>query len=201
MKLFYIPLTRSNRPRWLLEELGVPYQLVRLDRAKSENQGPAYLAVNPTGKVPALIDGEVRIFESAAIVLYLADKYPEKGLCPPLGTEARARYYQWALYAATTLETPVADTAHHSAMRPEALRVPSIAEEGRADFARVVKAAEDQLGKTPFILGESFSAADVLLGATLTWARMVRLLDGHPHSKAYLERMMARPAYQRSRAD
>ena len=201
MKLFYVPNTRASRPRWLLEELGEPYELVRLDRAKAENLGPAYLAINPTGKVPALVDGEVSIFESAAIVLYLADKYAAQGLCPAVGTEGRARYYQWILYAMTTLEVPVSQVGYHADMKPEAERIPAVAAEGRAHFARAIKSAEEQLAKTPFILGDSFSAADVLLVGTLAWARSLRMLEGAPRSKEYTKRAMARPAYVRSRAD
>src|SRR5947209_2974309 len=86
VKLYYVPMTRSNRPRWMLEELGVPYQLARLDPKKGENQTPDYLAINPTGKVPALVDGEVKMFESAAIVAYLGDKFADRKLAPPVGS-------------------------------------------------------------------------------------------------------------------
>ena len=201
MKLFYVPQTRASRPRWMLEELGEPHELVRLDRAKGENLAPAYLAINPTGMVPALVDGAVTIFESAAIVLYLADKFEGRGLCPPVGSEARARYYQWAFYAMTTLESPVAEVSAHAATRPEAERVPALAEQGRAAFQRAAKSAEEQLAKTPFILGDTFSAADVLLTGTLAWARSLRLLEALPHCKAYVKRLIERPAFARSRAD
>ena len=201
MKLFYVPHTRASRPRWILEELGVPYELVRLDRAKAENLEAQYLAINPTGKVPALVNGEVTIHESAAIVMYLADKYATQGLCPAVGTEARARYYQWILYAMTTLELPVSKVGYHTEMKPEAERIPAVAAEGRAEFVRAARSAEEQLAKTPFILGDSFSAADVLVCGTLAWARSLRLLEGLPHAKEYTKRLIARPAYVKSRAD
>ena len=118
-----------------------------------------------------------------------------------MGSGARARYYQWICYAMTTLETPVADVGYHTVMRPEEMRVGLIADEARITFARVARPAEQQLERTPFVLGETFSAADVILGATLAWARSLKMLEQFPNAKAYVERLVARPAFKRSRAD
>src|SRR5580700_2709800 len=122
MKLYFAPRTRASRPRWLLEELGVPYELVRLDMAKKEHKEPSYLALHPHGAVPALTDGEVTIFESAAICLYLADKFPEKKLAPPVGSPARGLYYQWIIYGMATMEAPILEAYLHTRGLPEEKR-------------------------------------------------------------------------------
>src|SRR5512147_361256 len=111
MKLYYIATTRAVRPRWLLEEMGVPYELIYVTMAMT--QQPEYRQLHPHGKVPVLVDGDVTIFESAAICAYLADKYPEKGLALLPGTSARGYYYQWLFYASLTLEPPVEQFMFH----------------------------------------------------------------------------------------
>ncbi|MEZ4302554.1 MAG: glutathione S-transferase N-terminal domain-containing protein, partial [Polyangiaceae bacterium] len=104
MKLYFAPRTRATRPRWLLEQLGEPYELVNVDLEKGEHKQLPYLRIHPLGRVPALVDGDAVIFESIAICMYLADKYPEKKLAPPVGTPERGQYYQWMLFAASELE-------------------------------------------------------------------------------------------------
>src|SRR5579875_974030 len=110
LKLYYAPMSRAVRPRWVLEEIGAPYELVKIDLAKNEQKRPEYLAVNPNGTVPALEDGDLRLFESAAICQYLADKFPEARLAPPPGTPARGLYYQWIHYAMSGVEPLAAST-------------------------------------------------------------------------------------------
>ena len=111
LKLYFAPRTRATRPRWLLEELGVPYELVELDMSKQEHKQLPYLRIHPLGRVPALADGDQVIFESAAICMYLADKFPEKKLAPAVGTPERGQYYQWMVYAGATLEPEVLTSA------------------------------------------------------------------------------------------
>src|SRR4051794_3745039 len=109
LKLYYVPRTRAVRARWMLEELGVPHELHRVDLANGEHRSPEYLArVHPLGHVPVLVDGETAIFESAAIIAYLADRFPEKQLAPAPGSPERGPYYQWMFYAVTELEPHVA---------------------------------------------------------------------------------------------
>src|SRR5688572_4301937 len=105
--LYYAKLTRSMRPHWLLEEIGAPYRLVHVDLAAGGHRAAEYLEINPSGTVPALVDGDMSMFESAAICMYLADKYPEGRLAPAVGSPARGPYYQWMLYAAVTVEPPL----------------------------------------------------------------------------------------------
>ena len=200
MKLYYSPQTRAGRPRWLLEEIGAPYELVSLDMQKGEHKAPDYMKIHPHGAVPALVDGDLALFESAAICMYLADKFPDKKLAPPLGTPARGLYYQWMLYSMATLEPPVLDVFLHTVMLPEAERSPAVVEKARATFANVAGVLSNALTGRTFILGEQFSAADVMIGSTLAWAGFMGLLSNHPTLQAYAKRLSERPAFERSRS-
>lgn len=200
MKLYHSPQSRSVRPRWLLEEIGVPYELVTLELRGTQMKSPEYLEIHPHGAVPALVDGEVTLFESAAICLHLADKFPEKHLAPPVGTPARARYYQWIIYTMATLEPPVIDVFMHTAMLPEEQRSAAIADAGRAKLAACARVLGDALANRPYMLGEQFSAADVMVGSTLAWAQMMGLLGSYPVLEAYVKRCSERPAFIRAQA-
>jgi glutathione S-transferase len=200
MKLYYVPMTRSNRPRWMLEELEVPYQLVRLDPKQGDNNKPEYLAINPTGKVPSLVDGDVKMFESAAIVAYLGDKYADRKLAPPVGSPERAAYYQWLFFGMTTLEQPVGLYAQHTSSPPPEKRVPHVAEDARAAAERALNALETSLQGREWLLGR-FTAADIIAGGTVLWALGLKLLEGHPALVEYANRLKDRPAFQRSRKD
>ena len=196
LKLYYVPFTRATRPRWLLEELGVPYELVRLDVRGGQNRTPEYRAIHPHGAVPALVDGTVTMFESAAICLYLADRFSEKRLAPPVGDPARGSYYQWMVYSAVTLEPPLdlvhrqnrqaAESRDRTAMAAASARL-------NDELAPVVAAA---LGDHPYILGGDFSAADVMVASELLWAARLDML-ANEKLKEYAGRMMQRPAFQR----
>ncbi len=199
MKLYYSPQTRAVRPRWLLEEIGAPYEIVSLDLQKGEHKKPDYVKIHPHGAVPALVDGDLAMFESAAICMYLADKFPEKKLAPAVGTPARGLYYQWVVYTMATLEPPVVDVFLHTVMLPEAERSAAVVEKARATFATVAGVLSNALAGRTFILGDQFSAADVLVGGTLAWAGFMGLLADHPTLQAYAQRLAERPAFQRSR--
>jgi glutathione S-transferase len=201
MKLYYAVQTRAGRPRWLLEEIGAPYELARVDLAKGDQKKPEHLKIHPHGAVPALIDGDLALFESAAICMHLADRFPDKRLAPPLGTPARALYYQWMVYSMATLEPPVLQVFLNTVMLPEAERSAAAVEKGKAAFAQVAGVLEQALTGKTFILGEQFSAADVMIGSTLAWAGFMGLLNGHPELEGYVKRLAERPAFQRARAD
>jgi len=201
MKLYYSPQGRAVRPRWLLEEIGEPYELVRLTLGK-DNKTPAYLKINPNGTVPTLVDGDLVLFESAAICQHLADRHPEKRLAPPLGTPARGLYYQWIHYAMSGLEPPLMTIFLHTINKPEAERIPVLVTEARAQLRTVLGVVEQALAGRPFILGDQLTTADVLVGSTLVWAQMMSLLgDDRPATAAYLTRLASRPAFQRATAD
>jgi glutathione S-transferase len=200
MKLYYVAKTRASRPRWMLEELGVPYELVRLDPSKGETRSAEHLARQPLGHVPALDDGPVHMFESAAICLYLAEKYPEKGLVPPAATPGRAATYQWLFYAMTELEPPCSAMAAEK-RKPEAERHAAALDDARGRFRKAAAALEAPLSNTPYLLGADFTVADVVVGAILAWGRSLGALEGLPATEAYLRRLKERPAWKRSLAD
>jgi glutathione S-transferase len=201
IKLYHSRQSRSVRPRWLLEEIGAPYELVTLDMQKGEHKTPAYMKVHPHGAVPALVDGDLQLFESAAICAYLADKFPEKRLAPPVGTPARGLYYQWMVYAIATLEPPVIDVFMQTAMLPEAERSPAVLAAARKKFGDVANVLEQALGTRPFLLGEQFTAVDVMIGSTLAWAQMLGLLEGKKTLQEYVQRLSERPASQKAQGD
>ena len=202
LKLYYAVPSRAVRPRWLLEEIGTPYDLVRLDLSAGDQKRPEYLAINPNGTVPTLVDGDLTLFESAAICQYLADRFPDRGLAPPLGTAARGLYYQWMHFAMSGLDAPVIAIFHHTQFRPEAERVPAIAAESRQGLASALAVLDRALVGKQHILGDRFTAADVMLGSTLAWAARMHLVGPElGATRAYLDRLAARPAFQRAFAD
>ena len=198
MKLYYAPQTRAARPRWLLEEIGAPYELVTLDMSKGEHKKPDYMKLHPHGAVPTFVDGDLTLFESAAICAYLADKFPDEQLAPPVGTPARGLYYQWMHYAMATLEPPIVEIFLHTVLLPEADRKPAVVEDAKKRFAEVARVLDQALAGRTYILGEQFSAADVMIGSTLAWGQFMGVLAGHPTLEQSVARIAARPAFQRA---
>jgi glutathione S-transferase len=199
MKLYFAPNTRSVRPRWLLEELEVPYVLERVDLAKGEHKSLDYMKIHPHGAVPSLVDGSLAMFESAAIVMYLADKYPEKGLAPAPGTPERGQYYQWILYAMATVEPPLLQYFMHTRMHPEEKRSAASVEEAQHKMDEVFKVLAHELRDRPYIVGNHFTAADVMIGSMLGWAKPMGLIDRAPAELSeYLNRLVDRPAHKRA---
>jgi glutathione S-transferase len=201
LKLYYIPQTRATRPRWLLEELEVPYELVRLDYKADEHKGEAYRKVNPLGTVPALDDDGQVMIESSAICLYLADKYSEKGLAPARGTPDRMLYDQWMVFSTTTLEVPILRTYEHTHALPPEARSEKVVQESQELFNKYADLLTEQLGENEFLVANRFSAADVMIGQVLIWARFMGLLKGHKVLDAYAKRLAARPANKVARGD
>jgi glutathione S-transferase len=202
VKLYYFNPGRAIRPRWVLEEIGAPYELVRVDLAAGEQKRPEYLAINPTGTVPALVDGDLKLFESAAICQYLADKYPGRRLAPPLGTPARGLYYQWIHFAMSSLDPTAITLYHHTTFLPEAERIAAIAEDSRRRLLDALAVLNPTLVGREYIVGEEFSVADVVVASTLAWVHGLGLIAPAQRATAdYLARMVARPAYQRANAD
>jgi glutathione S-transferase len=192
MKLYEFPPTRSIRVRWTLQELGVPFEAIRVNMLAGENKAPAFLKINPAGKLPALIDGDLMLTESVAICLYLAEKYPEKGLMPrDLGQ--RAELYRWLMFAATELEQPLWRIARNLNVYPEDKRVPADIANARDDFATMAAVLEEHLTSRQFLVGNSVTVADLIMGYTLDWANEMQMIDGFPSLKNYLMKMYARP--------
>jgi glutathione S-transferase len=201
MKLYHSQYTRSGRARWALEELGVEHELGRISFRTGDHKKPEYLAIHPHGAVPALVDGDLTLTESSAIVLHLADKYPEKNLAPALGTNERAAYYRWIVYVPATVDPVLETITMHTMFFPEDKRNPALVDAAKAKWANIAKVLEAAVDGRTYIVGDSFTAADILVGSTLGWAKFVNVLDGHPKLAAYLENLEKRPAYQKANAD
>lgn len=190
---FHAPNSRSGGTRALLEELGAPFDLHVLNFKQGEQRQPEYLAINPMGKVPAIRHGEALITEQPAVFLYLADLYPEAKLAPPIGDPLRGPYLRWMVFYGSCFEPALVDK---SMQRTPA--APSTCPYG--DFDTMLKTLTDQLEQRPYILGDTFSAADVLWGTALNWTTMFKLVPELPVIRAYIDRVLARPAMQRAAA-
>ena len=188
--LYHSPNTRSSGALTLLEELGAPYNLDIVDMKAGEQRQPAYLAVNPMGKVPAVKHGEALITEQVAIFIYLADLFPEAKLAPPIGDPMRGPYLRWLVFYGSSFEPAVVDRALKREPGP-ASTMPY------GDFDTMFTTLVDQLRKAPCLLGERFTAADVLWGGALTWMTMWKLIPEDPAIAAYVERNRTRPAVVR----
>jgi glutathione S-transferase len=192
MKLYGFGPTRSLRAQWALGETGADFEFVPIDLRAGEHRSPEFLRINPAGKLPVLVDGDLVLNESAAIVLYLAEKYPEKGLMPR-DQKQRADAYRWILFAVTELEQPLWRIARNSFVYPEERRQASDIALAREEFAGMAKVLDDHMAGRSFIVGDRVSAADCVTAYVMDWADEVGLLVGLPNLHAYLSRMYQRP--------
>lgn len=189
----HAPNTRSSGTLLLFEELGASYELNLLSMKAGEHRQPPYLAINPMGKVPAISHNGAIVTEQVAIAIYLSDLFPEAGLAPALADPLRGPYLRWLVFYAACLEPAVIDRYRKIDPGP-ASTLPY------GDFDTMLGAVTGQLTKGPWLLGERFTAADVIWGSGLGWTTMFKLVPELPEIKAYLERFQARPAYARARA-
>jgi glutathione S-transferase len=192
MKLYEFAPTRSIRVRWTLQELGVDFEAITLNLAAGEHRRPEFLKINPAGKVPVLIDGDLVLCESVAIVKYLAEKYPDRGLLPT-SLRDRAEVDRWLLFTATELEQPLWRISRHSFLYPVSDRIPADVPLASREFKEMATIAERHLQDRQFVVGDHVTVADFVLAYTLDWANEIGLLDDCPNLRAYIERMYSRP--------
>jgi glutathione S-transferase len=193
MKLYWAPHTRAIAALWMIEETGLPYELVKLDYKAGDLQADAYRRVNPMMKVPALEDGETRVAETGAICAYLCERAPEAGLAPPLGDPLRGRFWQWLFFGGNCIEPAVAQIFTKFEITPGSA--------AWGDPDRVFATLEAALDPGPWILGGRFSAADVVIGNYLRFCiEVFKILPAKPVFAAYIERCKGRPAFQRAMA-
>ena len=192
MKLYEFAPTRSIRARWTLQELGIDFEAVTVNLLAGEQRRPEFLAVNPAGKVPVLVDGDLVLTESVAIVVYLADKYPAKGFLPG-DPGARAQAMRWLLFTTTELEQPLWRIAKHNFIYPEEKRLPADIALAREDFAAMAQVLDQHMVDREFVVGGGATVADFVLGYTLDWAQLSGLLEGLPRLEGYMERLYDRP--------
>jgi glutathione S-transferase len=193
LTLYHASPSRSSIVHWMLEELGEPYKLEVLNLRAGDQRQPAYLAINPMGKVPTLKDGDVVVSEVAAICCYLADAYPKARLAPPIGDKRRGDYLKWLFYGPSCLEPAMIDKALN---RPPAPRSTA----GWADYDTVIEVLRSAVGAREYLLGEQFTAADIVIGSGLRWGMLFKMFPELPEFVTYVDRLKARPAMQRQLA-
>jgi len=192
--LYHASPSRSSIVLWMLEELGQPYDVKLIKLSEGDNLKPGFLAINPMGKVPALAHKGTVITEAAAICTYLADEFPQAKLNVPVGTPARGVYLKWLFFGPGCVEPAMIDRA---APRKEEARRGML---GYGTFDTTMDTVAGAIAKGPWLMGEQFTAADVIVGSTIRWGTMFKLIPERPEFTAYLARMAARPAAQRAEA-
>ena len=195
IRLYGFPGTRTSRVAWLLEELELAYEYETIAVGQGEHRSEAHRARPPHGVVPVLEDGALRLLESSAMVLYLADKAGK--LAPAVGTPERGRYYQHVVYAAATLDGPAVEYFFHTVLLPEARRDPERAKKAKSSLDTAIGVLEQALGDGPYLLGAEFSAADVAVGYDLHLMRAAGLCETGP-LRAYADRLAERPAHRKT---
>jgi glutathione S-transferase len=192
LTLYHAVPSRSSIARWMLEEVGQPYELHLLDLKAGAQRKPDYLAVNPMGKVPALRHGDAVVTEAAAICAYLADAFPQAGLSVPVGDPRRGVYLKWLFFGPSCVEPAVTDRAFPRKEPPQSGTL------GYGDYDTVMDVLAKAVAPGPYLMGEQFTAADVVIGANLRWGTMFKLIPDRPEFSAYVGRLAGRPALQRA---
>ena len=195
MRLHHQPRSRSTRVLWLLEELGVPFDLTVMSR--EDKQTPEYLALHPLGRSPALEEEGGPVFESAALIVHLADQNLDAGLIAPLGSHERALQYQWCFFAMTDIEGALLDIARQiwkDAGEPDS----DIVDRAATRFVSTAGVIEAALGGADYLVGNAFSVADIVVGSVLGFARTGELTELPSGVVSYVDRLEARPARQRA---
>ena len=190
--LYTNPMSRGRIARWMLEETGQPYRAEVLEYGAAM-KSPQYLAINPMGKVPAIVHGGVVVTECAAICAWLADAFPEAGLAPAPGDPLRGPYYRWLFFAAGPFEAAVAAKSMGFDATGDQTR-----SAGWGDFATVVEVLEGALKDLEFVAGDRFTAADLFLASHIGWGMFTKTLPETPVFQAYVDRCQSRPAHQRA---
>ena len=191
MKLYWAPQTRSTRALWMLEETGVSYERELVEIQDPERRNTAeFIDASPMGKVPALVDGETRMSESAAICLYLADRYSMGTLAPAIDDPARGKFLYWLMYTPAIIEPAMSEKFH--GVQTNRYR------SGWGDFALMIETLEKGIDGKDWILGTAFTAADVMLGSSVVFMRMFDMLPASDALSGYADRCLSRPAYQRA---
>lgn len=192
MKLYGFAATRSLRALWALNEVGAEFEFLPVNLLAGEQHRPEFLRINPAGKVPVLVDGDMVLTESAAIVIYLAEKYPDKGLLPA-DRKQLAQAFRWVMFAMTELEQPLWRITRHSWLYPEDKRLPEEIPRASEEFIAMAAILDKHMEGRQFIVGDSITIADCVTAYLMDWANEYHLIDQHSQLRAYLNRMYARP--------
>lgn len=197
--LHYFPGNASFAPHALINEIGADVELSLVDRANNGQKSPAYMKLNPAGRIPTFIDGDLVLFESAAICLHLCDKHPQAGLAPAVGSDARAHFYKWLMFLTNTIQPDVLIYHYTARYTTDEAGAPAMKVAAEQRLNAWFDIVEDGIGGGPYLLGEQFSAIDIYLTMLCRWGR---LLDKKPASRPAIARLadlvLARPAVQKT---
>jgi glutathione S-transferase len=184
MQLYFNPRSRAQIAKWMLDEIGAKYDIVPIDFEKRQHKTPEFLKINPAGKLPALVDGDTKVFEAAAIGLYLGDRYPEARLAPAIGAPERGRYLSLMVFSTSQLEPAMGDAS---------LQLPTARQRGWNDYETTKDLIEREIGQGPYLFGQWFTLADIMIASMYVWARMTGRPSGRPAIEAYVDRLLQRP--------
>lgn len=184
MKLYFNPQSRAVIAKWMLDEAGATYEIVPIDFKKQENRQPEFLHINPAGKLPALVDEATKVFENVAIGLYLGDRFPAARLAPDLNAVERGRYLSLMVFATSQLEPTMGDALNHQKPAPN---------RGWNDYETTKDLIEREIGAGPYLFGQWFTMADIMIGSMFIWMRMLKSPTGRPQIEAYVDRLLQRP--------
>ena len=199
LKIYGIPRSRAFRILWMAKELGLDYENIPIDMGKGETRTPDYLKINPNGHIPVIDDDGVVLWESMAINLYLAKKYSPNALYPAR-LEDEARAWQWSFWGMTEVERPVLTAMFNRALLPEDKRDAAAADEAERQLQQPLKVLDGAVSKSPYLLGDSFTVADLNVASILSWARPARIdLSGVPKMADWFKRCADRPAARAAR--
>jgi glutathione S-transferase len=189
MKLFFNPKSRALIAKWMLDECGADYEIVPIDLARREHKTAEFLKINPAGKLPALVDGDTKVFENAAICLYLGDKFDQMKLAPKIAAPERGRYLSLMVYSTSQLEPAMGDAL----LGAQA----ATGQRGWTDFETAKDVIEGELGEGPYLFGNWFTAADIMIGSMFVWRRIFTGQPDRAKLDAYVDRLLARPKAMR----
>jgi len=199
--IYHSPMTRSCRIIWLAEELGLDYEVKSFELFSEQMTGPEFLAIHPLGKVPAIKDGDFVLWETIAIMEYLVARYSAGELLPPRDTESGATAIQWMEFGENQLTVLASEIVVHDGILPAERTIPALVDRGRDELPKILAIVERALNDQPYIAGEHFTAADIVMGFALPIAMHAGFLGSDtPSCVAYHERLSARPAYQKAMA-
>lgn len=189
---YHWPQSRGRMVHWMLEEVGAPYRIEVTNLEKGDQKKPAFLAVNPMGKLPTIVHRGTVITETPAIITYLADEFPAAALAPPIGDPARGAFLRWMFFGAGCIDAALIDRALG---RPAPERASAV---GYGRFEEFVEILDKLISRSPYLLGEKFSAADLYVGSQLGFGLMMKALEPRPSFQSYVERVTSRPAQRRA---
>lgn len=198
-KLYYNPGSANLAPHMLLKELGVPHELIFVDQEKGMHRQPEYMKLNPSGRIPVLIDGDLVLFETAAICLHLVDRHPEAGFAPAIGTIERAQFYKWLIYLTNTLQAELITYFYSDRLTDDDKAAAQVKAHAETRVGTMLDLLDNELAKSggPFLLGTKFTAVDPYLFMLSRWTRMMHNpARNQPHLGRYQQMMLARPAVQ-----